>query len=34
MDADLQMTLTGTSPGLLAGLKGGSTALGGETKGH
>ena len=34
MDTDLQMTLTGTSPGALAGLSGGSVAMGGETKGH
>lgn len=33
-DTDLQTTLTGTSPGALAGLKGGSAAMGGEAKGH
>lgn len=33
MDADLQLTLTGTSPGTLAGLSSG-VAMGSETKGH
>ena len=33
-DTDLQTTLTGTSPGVLAGLKGGSAAPGSEAKGH
>jgi len=33
-DTDLQTTLTGTSPGALAGLRVGSAAMGSETKGH